>query len=189
MGSGEWVVHSFISFGYGKKTEVEELPRQSGAELAERAAKKIADQMALTLVDVELVKEPTGRFLRFFIDTPGGVSLDHCEAFHRALLPYMKSVEYDYMEVSSPGVDRPLKRQQDFDDNVGETVEVRLYRPINGSKFFTGRLQGLIDGQVVIEDAALGQMAFDKKQVALVKKIFEFDESMLEALDQEEEGP
>lgn len=165
------------------------MPRPSGVELAERTAKKIAKQMKLNLVDVELVKEPAGRFLRFFIDIPGGVSLDHCEAFHRALLPHVESVAYDYMEVSSPGVDRPLKRQQDFDDNVGESVEVRLYRPSNGSKLFVGKLQGLIHRQVVIENVALGRLSFDIKQVALVKKIFEFDESILEAPDQEEEAP
>ena len=146
--------------------------------------------MGYTLVDAELVKESTGRFLRFYIDKPGGVSLDDCEAFHRALIPLVEDVDYDYMEVSSPGVDRPLKRQKDFDQAVGERVEVHLYRPLMGAKVHTGALRGLIGGQVTIENAQ-GQLSFDQKQVALVKKVFEFDESILEMLgeEDEEDGP
>ena len=155
---------------------------------AARLAQKLADELQLELVDVELVKEPTGRFLRFFIDKPGGVTLDDCEAFHRALIPLVEDVDYDYMEVSSPGVDRPLKRQKDFDQAVGEQVEVRLYRPVEGVKSLTGALVGLVEGQVVIEDSQGGRRAFPHKQVALVKKVFELDESILEMLDEEEDG-
>lgn len=113
--------------------------RPVGVEAAQKRAAPLALEMNYTLVDVELVKEATGRFLRFFIDKPGGVTLDDCEAFHRALIPLVEDVDYDYMEVSSPGVDRPLKRQKDFDQAVGEQVEVRLYRPVEGVKSLTRR--------------------------------------------------
>lgn len=162
--------------------------RPVGVEAAQKRAAPLALEMNYTLVDVELVKEATGRFLRFFIDKPGGVTLDDCEAFHRALIPLVEDVDYDYMEVSSPGVDRPLKRQKDFDQAVGEQVEVRLYRPVEGVKSLTGALVGLVEGQVVIEDSQGGRRAFPHKQVALVKKVFELDESILEMLDEEEDG-
>ena len=165
--------------------------RPVGVELAEKKALSVAEKMGYTLVDAELVKEATGRFLRFYIDKPGGVSLDDCEAFHRAVIPLVEDVDYDYMEVSSPGLDRPLKRQRDFDQAVGEQVEVRLYRPVEGAKVYTGALAGLIAGQVVIRGAQGQQLSFDQRQVALVKKVFEFDESILEMLDEEDEedGP
>lgn len=81
---------------------------------AARLAQKLADELQLELVDVELVKEPTGRFLRFYVDTGEGVSVDELENFHRRLLPLVERVDYDYMEVSSPGADRPLKTEPRF---------------------------------------------------------------------------
>ena len=68
---------------------------------AARIAQKLADELQLELVDVELVKEPTGRFLRFFVDTDEGVSVDELENFHRRIMPLVERVDYDYMEVSS----------------------------------------------------------------------------------------
>ncbi len=131
-------------------------------------------------MDVELVKEPTGRFLRFFIDKPDGVAIDDCEIFHRRIHPMMEFVDYDYMEVSSPGADRPLKKPEDFERAEGAGVEVRLYKPVDGQKVFRGQLTGLVDGQIVITDAAGEKRAFDLKAAALVKPIIEFDENDLQ---------
>ena len=71
---------------------------------------KIAEGMGFELVDVAVEKEPTGRYLRFYIDKPEGISLDDCEAYHKAVRSIADAVDYDFMEVSSPGIDRPLKR-------------------------------------------------------------------------------
>ncbi|MEF9973573.1 MAG: ribosome maturation factor RimP [Clostridia bacterium] len=162
------------------------MPKQpTGVGLAEKRALKLAEQMNYKLVDVELVKEATGRFLRFFIDKPDGVTLDDCEAFHRQVNKLMDDIDYDYMEVSSPGVDRPLKRQADFDEAMGEKVEVRLYRPINGQKVFTGLLMARTDENLTIEGAQGEEITFDTKLVALVKIVFELDESLLEVLDED----
>ncbi|MEG0935158.1 MAG: ribosome maturation factor RimP [Clostridia bacterium] len=162
------------------------MPKQpTGVGLAEKRALKLAEQMNYKLVDVELVKEATGRFLRFFIDKPDGVTLDDCEAFHRQVNKLMDDIDYDYMEVSSPGIDRPLKRQADFDEAMGEKVEVRLYRPINGQKVFTGLLMARTDENLTIEGAQGEEITFDTKLVALVKIVFELDESLLEVLDED----
>ncbi|MEF9894190.1 MAG: ribosome maturation factor RimP [Clostridia bacterium] len=162
------------------------MPKQpTGVGLAEKRALKLAEQMNYKLVDVELVKEATGRFLRFFIDKPDGVTLDDCEAFHRQVNKLMDDIDYDYMEVSSPGVDRPLKRQADFDEAMGEKVEVRLYRPINGQKVFTGLLMARTDKNLTIEGAQGEEITFDTKLVALVKIVFELDEGLLEVLDED----
>ncbi len=147
---------------------------------AQDIAAQVAAQLGFILVDVELVKEPTGRFLRFYIDKPDGVSLSDCEAFHRRTQPMMEFVDYDYMEVSSPGADRPLKKPEDFERAEGAGVEVRLYKPEGGQKVFLGTLAGLVDGKVVIRDAAGDTRAFDLKATALVKPIIEFDEDDLQ---------
>ncbi len=149
----------------------------------EPTAEKVAREMGLELVDVELVKENTGRFLRFFIDTPNGVDLDALERFHRRVLPLMDDVDYDYMEVASPGADRPLKKPADFERAAGTTVEVRLYKAQDGAKNFTGTLVGLVDGEVVIDMDGC-EKRFKKQAVALVAPVIELDEEAIdEALD------
>ena len=162
------------------------MPKPSGVGLAEKIAKKACEQMGYTLVDVELVKESTGRFLRFYIDKPDGVSLSDCESLHRLVQKQIEHIDYDYMEVSSPGVDRPLKHQKDFDAVEGQMVEVRLYRPINGTKVFKGTLIGLVDGVITIACATGEEMSFAQKTVGLVKIAFDFDEGMLDVLDEED---
>ena len=146
---------------------------------AQEIAAKVAAQQGLILVDVELVKEPTGRFLRFYIENADGVTLNDCEAFHRRIQPMVEFVDYDYMEVSSPGADRPLKKPEDFERAAGAQVEVRLYKPVEGQKVFLGKLKGLADGRIVIEDAGGQERAFELKAAALVKPVLDFDEDDL----------
>ena len=161
----------------------------------EPTAARLAEALGLQLVDVELTKENTGKFLRFYIDKPEGVDLDALESFHRAVLPLMEEVEYDYMEVCSPGADRPLKKPADFDRARGQTVEVRLYKAIDGLKSFTGELVGLIDDSVVILTEG-GERAFPRKAVAQVAPVIELDEEAIDAalegvfdLDEDEPAP
>ena len=147
---------------------------------AAQIAQKIADEFQLELVDVELVKEPTGHFLRFYIDRPEGVALDELEKFHKRILPLVERVEYDYMEVSSPGADRPLKTERDFERAEGLAVELKTYRPVNGAKQFTGDLVGLRDGMIVIRIGEDEEISFAKKDVAIVRPIIDFDEDDLQ---------
>ena len=101
---------------------------------------KIAEGMGFELVDIAVEKEPTGRYLRFYIDKPEGISLDDCEAYHKAVRDIADAVDYDFMEVSSPGIDRPLKKDRDFERNLGSRIEIRLFRPVDGTKVLTGIL-------------------------------------------------
>ena len=146
---------------------------------AREIARKIAAEMNVELVDAELVKEPTGHFLRFYIEKPDGIALNDLEAFHRRILPLMERVEYDYMEVSSPGADRPLKTERDFERCQGTVVELKTYRPVNGGKQFTGELVGL-EGSEIVLNAPGGELRFAKKEVALVRPLIEFDEEDLQ---------
>ena len=147
---------------------------------AAQIAQKIADELQVELVDVELIKEPTGHFLRFYIDKPDGIALNELEAYHRKIQPLVERVEYDYMEVSSPGADRPLKTERDFERAEGLAVELKTYRPVNGAKQFNGELVGLREGMIVIATANGEELSFPKKDVAIVRPVIEFDEEDLQ---------
>lgn len=133
-----------------------------------------AERMGLELVDVALEKEPTGAYLRIYIDKPEGVSLDDCEAFHKTARPWAENLDYDFMEVSSPGLDRPLKKDRDFERNLGAEVEVRLFKPIGGRKILNGTLAGLADGRILL-DTAEGQLEIPRKAAALVKPVVDME--------------
>lgn len=141
---------------------------------------KLCQQMAYELIEVALDKEPAGSYLRIYLDKPGGITLDDCEGYHRAIQPTLEAYEYDFLEVSSPGIDRPLKKPKDFERHVGDEVEVRLYKPALGRKVFTGVLLGLEGNEVVIESQG-EPMRFEQKAIALVKPVV--DLSGIENID------
>lgn len=159
------------------------MPNQSNTLVSvERIAIRLAEELGYEWIDLELVKEPAGRFLRFYIDKEGGISLDDVEAFHRKIQPYAENIDYDYMEVSSPGIDRPLKKERDFERAQGKEIEVKLYKPVDGAKLFTGILIGLEDGKIVIEDGG-ERREFDRKAVALARCVLNVDEDILNDID------
>ena len=145
---------------------------------------KIAEEMGFELVDVCIEKEPTGKYLRFYIDRPEGISLDDCEAYHKAVRALADHVDYDFMEVSSPGIDRPLKKDRDFERNLGAEIEIKLFKPVDGAKVITGTLAGLEDGEIVVETAE-GEKRIPRKAAALVKPVV--DMSGIEEVDLGEE--
>ncbi len=154
--------------------------------VVEPICEKLAKQQNVELVDVELSREGASRYLRIYIDKPDGITLNDCETYHRAVMPLVERVDYDFLEVCSPGIDRPLKKQKDFDKHVGEAVEVHLYRPVDKCKHFEGELVGLIEDQVVIQ-AAQGEMRFALKEISLCKPVIVITEEDLEG-EMDEEG-
>lgn len=142
------------------------------AEVAaiEARCAKIAADMGYELVDAAVEKEPTGKYLRFYIDRPEGISLDDCEAYHKAVRQLADTVDYDFMEVSSPGIDRPLKKDRDFERALGTEVEIKLFKAVDGVKVITGTLAGLEDGDIVL-DTPEGEKRVARKAAALVKPI------------------
>lgn len=148
--------------------------REAGA-----IARKLAEETGYEFVDAELVKEPAGRFLRFYVDKGEGITLDELEAYHRKIQPLVESVDYDYMEVSSPGADRPLKTERDFARAQGTAVEVKTYKNIDGQKRFLGDLIGLEDGCVII-DIGGENKSIPMSDVAIVKPYIDFEETDLE---------
>ena len=144
----------------------------------EKLVLPITDANGLELVDVEYVKEGGEFFLRVYIDKEGGVSLNECELVTRALKPILDEKDpikdNYYLEVSSPGLDRPLKKDKDFVRYQGRDVEIKLYKPINGSKLHEGQLVGLTEDKnikVIIDNE---EVEFDKKDVALIRLAIKF---------------
>ncbi len=146
-------------------------------ELVEQLAQPVTDDLGLELVGVELVKEGPNRYLRVYIDKEGGVSFEDCEAVSRAVDPRLDEVlpdpPYEYFEVSSPGLERPLKRDEDFARYAGHEVAVSTYAPVDGQKLFIGKLIGLVDGGVALEltegKQAGQQITLERKQVAAAR--------------------
>ena len=142
--------------------------------VVEPKCRKIAEQMGFELVDVSLDKEPTGRYLRIYIDRDEGITLDDCEKYHKAVRPLLESYDYDFMEVSSPGIDRPLKTDRDFERALGEEVEIHLFRALDGVKTLTGTLAGLEDGEILL-DTPEGEKRIPRKAASLVKPIVDME--------------
>jgi ribosome maturation factor RimP len=140
--------------------------------VAELAA-PVTEAAGCRLWDVEYVREAGTWYLRVFIDKDGGVSIDDCETVSRALDPILDRedpiAESYVFEVGSAGADRELKRPRDFDEFMGHEVEVRLYRPLEGSKHFTGTLSAYDDGAVSILLPTGKTQRFEKNQIAQVR--------------------
>ena len=161
--------------------------------VVEPACRKLAEEQQVELVDVELAREGASRYLRIYIDKPDGITLSDCETYHRAVMPLVERVDYDFLEVCSPGIDRPLKKQKDYDAHVGDLVEVHLYRAINKCRRFEGELLGLIEDQVKLKIGE-EEMSFGLKEISLCKPVIVIteddlgDEQALDAGDEEGEA-
>ena len=147
-------------------------------KLVEEIVKPITDDENIELVDVEFKKEGPIRYLRVFIDKEGGISLDDCQLVNKqisAKLDELDSIEESYfLEVSSPGLDRPLKKESDFIKYEGKIVELKLYKPIEGSKRIEGELIGLFDGKISIKFEDDKVLEIEKEQVALTRLAIKF---------------
>lgn len=142
------------------------------ADVCAELALPFVEAAGCTLWDVEYVREAGTWFLRVYIDAPGGVDIDQCEAVSRPLsdrLDEVDPIEGSYvLEVGSAGADRALRRPEHFAAFLGSEVDVRLYRPREGRKEFTGVLEAYQDGAVTVT-AGGERITFEKKEIALVR--------------------
>ncbi len=133
----------------------------------------VLEELAYELVDLEFVKEGQSWYLRLYLDKEGGITLDDCEAASRAIEAVMDEKDpieqAYYLEVSSPGLDRPLKKEKDFIKYAGEVVDVKLYRAQNKKKTFQGELVGLKDDVVTILDETGEPLSFQRKDIAQIR--------------------
>lgn len=130
------------------------------------------------LVDVEFVKEAGTNYLRIYIDKEGGITIDDCEIISRALSDLLDEKDYIdeayILEVSSPGLGRPLKKDKDFARSIGEDVDIKLFKPIDKQKEFSGVLEAYDEKEITVKLDEETIMKFNRKDIALIRLAFDF---------------
>jgi len=150
---------------------------KSSKNIVEEIARPIIEGMGYIYVDTEISKQDDEKIVTLFIDKKGGVLLDDCEAVSRAVeleLDDQDPISGSYcLCVSSPGLDRPLKNERDFERTMGEKVDVRLYKPFMGSKVFSGTLVAYSADNVTVETED-SEIVFELKEVAKISLHLDF---------------
>ena len=152
--------------------------RETYEQRTEELIVPIIEQNQFELVDVEYVKEGGTWYLRAYIDKPGGITVDDCEVVSRALSDLLDKhdfIEDAYvLEVSSPGLGRPLKKEKDFARSIGEEVDVRTFRAISHQKEFTGILRDYDKEKIVLEMEDQELLESARADIALIRLSFDF---------------
>ncbi len=136
-------------------------------------------ELGFELDEVEYIKEYGSMVLTLYIDSPNGVTLDDCERVSRAVEPVLDEndpiEEAYYLSVSSIGLDRPIKKDKDFQRNIGNKLQVKLYAPVNKKKELIGTLKGFDDESFTIAVDKLGDVTIKRKDAALIKLWIDFE--------------
>ena len=152
--------------------------REEYEKKAEDLITPIVEENGFELVDVEYVKEGGNWYLRAYIDKDGGITVDDCEKVSRVFSDRLDEedfIEDSYiMEVSSPGLGRPLKKEKDFARSMGKKLEIRTFRAFDREKEFYGILTAYDDNSVTIEEEDGTSRTFQKPDLALVRLAFDF---------------
>lgn len=157
----------------------EDLSRKETYEQkAEELISPIVSANGFELVDVEYVKEGGNWYLRAYIDKEGGITVDDCELVSRAFSDKLDEedfIEDAYiMEISSPGLGRPLKKEKDYARSMGKELEIRTFKAIDRSREFYGILTAYDDNSVTIEEEDGTVRTFQKSEIALIRLAFDF---------------
>ena len=151
---------------------------QDYVQKTEAIVEPILQKYQFELVDVEFVKEAGSWHLRVYIDKEGGIAVDDCEVISRKLGEWLDKEDFideSYiLEVSSPGLDRPLKKEKDFARSIGKDVEVKLFKAINKEKEFVGILKAYDEDTVTLEMEDETEMQFKRSDIARIRLAFFF---------------
>ena len=144
----------------------------------EEILRKITDANGLTIYDVEYVKEGGEWYLRGYIDKEGGVTIDDCELVSRAVSDVMDRddfIEDAYiLEISSPGLGRVLKKDKHLAGSIGEEVELKTYKPVDGAKEYVGLLKAFDKETITIELKNNTEKVFRRDTVAQIRLTVDF---------------
>ena len=152
--------------------------REKYEQKAEDLITPILENNGFELVDMEYVKEGSNWYLRAYIDKEGGITVNDCEVVSRAFSEKLDEEDFIdtayIMEVSSPGLGRPLKKEKDFARSIGEEVELRTYRAIDRQKEFIGILKEYDQDTVTIEYEDETTKTFERSEIALIRLALDF---------------
>ena len=146
-------------------------------EKVEELLKPIINNIGYKLYDVEYAKEAKNYFLRIFIDKEDGtIDLDDCEKVNDAITDILDEADYIkeqyFLEVSSPGIERVIRKNSQLEENIGVNIEIRLFKPISGEKVYQGILKKFNDEQITIENEA--EIDIPRKNISLIKTVFDW---------------
>ena len=147
-------------------------------QICEEKICPVIENLGYEVVEVEYAKKADGMNLTFYIDTPNGITIEDCEKVNNAINDLLDEVnptndEHYILNVSSPGIDRPIKTYNDFLRNKDKLVEVTLYSKKDGSKLYSGKLKNFTETNVEIETEK-GLISFEQKEVAQISPVIEF---------------
>ncbi|MDO0873667.1 ribosome maturation factor RimP [Carnobacterium divergens] len=143
----------------------------------------IVDEFQFELVDVEFVKEGKNWFLRTYIDKPGGIDIEECALVSEKISERMDQIDPDpipqayFLEVSSPGAERPLKKEADYQNAIGSYINISLYEPVEGQKVYEGTLKDLTEGTLTLTiriKTREKEIEFDRKKIAKARLAIKF---------------
>lgn len=137
----------------------------------EELIKKPIEDLGYSLYDVQYAKEGKDYFLRIFIDNENGIDLDDCEKVSNGINDLLDSADYIkeqyFLEVSSPGIERVLRKDKHLEENIEKEVEIKLFKPQDGRKEFIGTLKSFDENNIVIEEDNL--ITIERKNISLIK--------------------
>lgn len=143
----------------------------------------IVDEQNLELVDMEFLKEGKNWFLRIYIDKPGGIDIEECALISEKVSEALDAIDPDpipqayFLEVSSPGAERPLKTEADMQNAIGKYVHLSFYQAIDGEKFYEGTLKEVNDDSVVLTiriKTRTKDIEIERKQIANARLAIHF---------------
>jgi len=146
-------------------------------EKVESLIKSKIQELGYTLYDVEYVKEGKEYYLRIYIDSEKGISLDDCELVSNNITELLDKEDYIkeqyFMEVSSPGVERVLKKDKHLQNNIGVKVQIKLFKPFKGQKQYEGILKSFDEENIIIEMDSQ-DLNIERQNIGQIKTIFDW---------------
>ena len=146
-------------------------------EKVESLIENKVQELGYSLYDVEYVKEGKDYFLRIYIESKKGISLDDCELVSNNITELLDKEDYIkeqyFLEVSSTGVEKVLKKDKHLESNIGVNVQVKLFKPFNGQKQYEGILKDFDEDNVIIE-AVSEEIKIDRQNIGQIKTIFDW---------------
>lgn len=146
-------------------------------EKVEQLVKDPIEKLGYSLYDVEYVKEGPEYYLRIYIDKESGIDLNDCEKVSNEINEILDKADYIkeqyYLEVSSPGIERRLRKDKHLEQNISKNVEIKLFKKDNnGKKEYTGKLKAFNQEEIIIETDK--EITIEKKNIAQIKTIYEW---------------
>lgn len=146
-------------------------------EKVEQLVKDPIEKLGYSLYDVEYVKEGPEYYLRIYIDKESGIDLNDCEKVSNEINEILDKADYIkeqyYLEVSSPGIERRLRKDKHLEQNISKNVEIKLFKKDNtGKKEYTGKLKAFNQEEIIIETDK--EITIERKNIAQIKTIYEW---------------